>query len=112
MREEIDFSSIPRLTPRADSFEQVLSRLDRTRNVVRFKVFSAVAVAASIALVCASVMLSAFSSAAGNSEILSIDGVANSELASWFNSLGEGNTDNYEILDQSSTVSYLTWEGK
>lgn len=114
MREKIDFSIVERLAPREDSFERVMARIDSiaAEKTVRFKFFSAFAAAASIAIVCASVLFSMLSTTNAENDFLPINNVASSELVSWMGSLGEGESDSYDVLDESLTISYMTWEEK
>lgn len=119
MHEEIDFSKVERLTPRADSWEKVCARLDQIEkpsvknNIIPFKILSAIPLAASIALVAVSVLMTAFSH---TSESITINNMASTELTSWYNGLGQSNNresnDGFETLDNYATLGYLLQENR
>lgn len=108
MREEIDFSSVERLTPRADSFNRVLARLDKQEsNVIPFKVISGIALAASVVIVCVSVILSVFS-VDTDTENMPMGNIVSLDDVAWYSSLGNEDSCDFEELEESPAISYLT----
>lgn len=120
-KDRLDFSQLERLTPRADSWDKVCARLDAEidtspkddfkNNIIPFKLLSAIPLAASIALVALSVLMTAFSQ---TSETVTINNVTSTEIASWYNRLDSfsesENQDDFETLDNYATLSYLLQE--
>lgn len=122
--EKIDFSKTERLSPRADSWERVCARLDASevpeatlpRTVIPFRGFySLIPLAASFVLIAVSVLLMALRQ--GDSEYVSLNAMTSTELSSWYENLGEQNsetfsTDDLDFLDESVAISYLMKEAK
>lgn len=111
--DKLDFSKLEGLTPRADSWDKVCARLDaeqaapKKSNIISFRaIYSAIPLAASFALVGLSVMLSAFHTV--DDQTISMDNEVTGEIVSWYDNLGEA--DDYELLDNSTTISYLMKE--
>lgn len=111
--ERLDFSGLEELTPRSDSWDKVCARLDaeaasvKKSNIISFRaIYSAIPLAASFALVGLSVMLSAFHTV--DDQTISMDNEVTGEIVSWYDNLGEA--DDYELLDNSTTISYLMKE--
>lgn len=119
MQNKLDFSGLERLTPRADSWEKICQRLDaeasgskakaKRNNIIPFKILSAIPLAASIALVSVSVLMTAFTN---TSESISINSVAPAEVSSWYKSLGTDSNDDYDTLDENIALSYFYKEAK
>ncbi len=135
--ERLDFSRLERLTPRSDSWGAVCARLDAASavNEVKaveiqapsiislFRQYTAIPLAACLALVGVCALLFALNrsestisqaSAQGDTSV-SINSVSSEEISSWYGHLGEGegddeNGDDYEILDNATTISYLMKE--
>lgn len=87
MQEEIDFSKLTRLTPRKDSWDKVLARIQEKQESKRcllFRKLSSAAIAASILLVAGACFIGMGSS---NS---SFESEFQTESYSWFSSLGSG----------------------
>lgn len=114
MMNSIDFSKTKRIAPRSDSWAKVCARLDATQakssRFIKFKaIYSAVPLAASIAIVACSLWLSGFN--ISEKSTLPMEGVASEELTQWYSQLGEDTfNDELETLDESSTISYLIKE--
>lgn len=113
MHNTLDFSKLERLQPREDSWEKVCARLDaeavqsRSR-ILRFRIYAAIPLVASFALVAITLLLSAFSEI--ETSPISMQELGESEIASWYNDLGATEDDDFETLDESSTLSYLLKE--
>lgn len=115
MSSKIDFSKIERLTPRADSWNKVCERLDAKANVTARKgnilsirtLYSAIPLAASIVLVALTAILPAIENFTEN---VSIENVASEDITSWYNSLGNSTSDDFETLEETVGFSYLTKE--
>ena len=116
MANKIDFSKLERLTPRADSWDKVCKRLDATAKatpagkIISIKAwYSAIPIAASIALVSLTVLLPALSHTSAT-ETISINSSAPSEVMSWYSSLGNSTSDDFETLEETVGFSYLIKE--
>lgn len=116
--EKIDFSALPKIAPRADSWDKVCARLDvanflekpksiGTRNILQFRMSAAIPLAASFIFICLYLLLTA---ANLNNSGISMDSVTSSEFVSWYEALGEEGSDEFEILDNETTISYLMKE--
>ena len=118
MRDSIDFSKVERIAPRADSWDKVCKRLDiaEKAKVLRFRIYSAIPLAASFALVALSLLLSSVDSiettAISSQQIASTQQESSTELYSWYGKLGETESDELETLDNSQTLTYLLKEDK
>ena len=118
MRDSIDFSKMERITPREDSWDKVCIRLDKTEKAkfLRFKIYSAIPLAASFALVAFSLLLSSVDAIETNAmaaqQVANIRQESSSELYSWYGELGETESDELESLDNSQTLTYLLKEDK
>ena len=119
MPDKIDFSKIERLTPRADSWAKVCARLDAEAapaNTIHIKSwYSAIPIAASLALVSLTAILPAITDNAGSpenpsTETISINSSAHSEVLSWYSSLGNSASDEFETLEETVGFSYLIKE--
>ena len=111
--DKLDFSGLNTLTPREDSWSKICERLDnqtadKGKNVIPFRMLSAIPLAASLVLVGISVMLTAI----GKDEIrcVSMNAVTSAELSEWYGNLGQNTSDEFETLDKSITISYLMKE--
>lgn len=101
MRDAIDFSKVERITPREDSWNKVCKKLDN-----QFRLISALPLVASLILMGSALIFVFF----GNTTEMPINSVTDQELVSWYGNLGEGETDEFETLDQATTISYLIKE--
>ena len=116
MANKIDFSKLERLTPREDSWAKVCARLDAEAkalpagNIISIKTwYSAIPIAASIALVCLTALLPALNRTTAT-ETISINSSAPSEVMSWYSSLGNSTSDDFETLEETVGFSYLIKE--
>ena len=119
LNEKIDFSRLERITPRADSWEKVCARIDAKskparNNIIPFRILSAIPLAASIALVSVSVLMTAFSA---TSESVSINSIAPAEVSSWYSNLGGNHSlnstdEDFATLDETVSLSYFYKEAK
>ena len=123
MADKIDFSKLERLTPREDSWAKVCARLDADARAVPAKDkiinikgwYSAIPLAASLVLVCFTAFLPHITEKVENTEPLSTEYVsinesAPSEFLSWFSSLGNSTSDEFETLEETVGFSYLIKE--
>ncbi len=123
MSTKIDFSKMERLTPRADSWDKVCARLDAEaskapaqKNTIAIKTwYSAIPLAASFVLVSLTALLPSFTSdiepaETAVTEFVSINDSAPSEVLSWYSSLGNSTSDEFEILEETVGFNYLTKE--
>lgn len=123
MADKIDFSELKRLTPREDSWAKVCARLDAESLAVHKKGkvidikgwYSAIPLAASLVLVCLTAILPNITDKvettdAGSTEYVSINNSAPSEVLSWYSSLGNSTSDEFETLEETVGFSYLTKE--
>lgn len=123
MPNKIDFSKLERLTPREDSWAKVCARLDAEaskapaqKNIIAIKTwYSAIPLAASIALVALTALLPSFTSdiepaETAVTEFVSINDSAPSEVLSWYSSLGNSTSDEFETLEETVGFKYLTKE--
>ncbi|MCF0223988.1 MAG: hypothetical protein HUK20_06940 [Fibrobacter sp.] len=112
--DRLDLSGIERLAPRESSWTEVCSRLDATekashKNLFSFRHFAAIPLAASLVLICFVVIFTAVKDESSKS--IPIENIVGEELSGWYKNLGENNSmDDLEILDQSTTISYLIKE--
>lgn len=100
MPNSIDFKNIPRITPKPDSWDKVLSRLETkksSRKIIPFHLYSAFSAVASVLLVAGGV----FFGISSNQNIIQqpTETLGDSETVSWFSSLGEGNS-----VEEVSTI--------
>lgn len=125
--DRLDFSGLKTLTPREDSWSKICARLDaqtmagpagvsipaeKRGNIIPFRILSAIPLAASVALVALSILMTAFSQ---SSETISISTMTSTEVASWYDGLGNANNesdDDFETLDNYATLSYLLQEDR
>lgn len=117
MTSKIDFSKLERLTPRADSWDKVCARLDAEAHatpagkIISIKSwYSAIPIAASFALVALTALMPAFNNRADSTETISINSSAPSEVLSWYSSLGNSTSDDFDTLEESVGFSYLIKE--
>lgn len=119
MSTKIDFSKMERLTPRADSWDKVCARLDAENaksKIVSIKSwYSAIPLAASFVLVSLTAILPSFTSDieqenSASTEYVSINSSAPSEVLSWYSSLGNSTSDEFETLEETVGFNYLTKE--
>ena len=119
MSTKIDFSKMERLTPRADSWDKVCARLDAENaksKIVSIKSwYSAIPLAASFVLVSLPAILPSFTSEieqenSVSTEYISINSSAPSEVLSWYSSLGNSTSDEFETLEETVGFNYLTKE--
>jgi hypothetical protein len=119
MSTKIDFSKMERLTPRADSWDKVCARLDAENaksKIVSIKSwYSAIPLAASFVLVSLTAILPSFTSdiepaETAVTEFVSINDSAPSEVLSWYSSLGNSTSDEFETLEETVGFNYLTKE--
>lgn len=116
MANNIDFSKLERLTPREDSWAKVCARLDAEASaapaakIINIKSwFSAIPIAASIALVALTALLPAINNS-DSTETISISSTASAEVLSWYNNLGNSTSDDFETLEETVGFSYLIKE--
>jgi len=123
MLNKIDFSKLERLTPREDSWTKVCARLDAEaskapaqKNIIAIKTwYSAIPLAASFVLVSLTALLPSFTSdiepaETAVTEFVSINDSAPSEVLSWYSSLGNSTSDEFETLEETVGFNYLTKE--
>ena len=122
MSTKIDFSKMERLTPRADSWSKVCARLDaenaessKNKNVSIKSWYSAIPLAASFVLVSLTALLPSFTSDieqenSVSTEYVSINNSAPSEVLSWYSSLGNSTSDEFETLEETVGFNYLIKE--
>jgi hypothetical protein len=123
MPNKIDFSKLERLTPREDSWAKVCARLDAEaskapaqKNIIAIKTwYSAIPLAASFVLVSLTALLPSFTSdiepaETAVTEFVSINDSAPSEVLSWYSSLGNSTSDEFETLEETVGFNYLTKE--
>ncbi|WP_407451878.1 hypothetical protein [Fibrobacter sp.] len=123
MPNKIDFSKLERLTPREDSWAKVCARLDAEaskapaqKNIIAIKSwYSAIPLAASFVLVALTALLPSFTSdiepaETAVTEFVSINDSAPSEILSWYSSLGNSTSDEFETLEETVGFNYLTKE--
>ena len=121
MSNKIDFSKMERLTPRADSWAKVCARLDAENGLAKGKVisikswYSAIPLAASIALVALTALLPSMTQSieqvqTNSTEYVSINESAPSEVLSWYGNLGNSASDEFETLEETVGFSYLVKE--
>ena len=122
MSTKIDFSKMERLTPRADSWNKVCARLDAENaessknKIVSIKSwYSAIPLAASFVLVSLTALLPSFTSDIEQensvlTEYVSINSSAPSEVLSWYSSLGNSTSDEFETLEETVGFNYLIKE--
>lgn len=123
MPNKIDFSKLERLTPREDSWAKVCARLDAEaskapaqKNIIAIKSwYSAIPLAASFVLVSLTALLPSFTSdiepaETAVTEFVSINDSAPSEILSWYSSLGNSTSDEFETLEETVGFKYLTKE--
>ena len=111
-----------RLTPRADSWSKVCARLDAENaessknKIVSIKSwYSAIPLAASFVLVSLTALLPSFTSDieqenSVSTEYVSINNSAPSEVLSWYSSLGNSTSDEFETLEETVGFNYLIKE--
>ena len=123
MANKIDFSKLERLTPRDDSWAKVCARLDaESANapakgmIIDIKSwYSAIPLAASFVLVSLTAILPALTDDVKSpepitTETISINSSAPSEVLSWYSSLGNSASDEFETLEETVGFSYLIKE--
>ena len=123
MPNKIDFSKLERLTPREDSWAKVCARLDAEasktpaqKNIIAIKTwYSAIPLAASFALVSLTALLPSFTNDIEpietiETEYVSINNSAPSEVLSWYSSLGNSTSDEFETLEETVGFNYLIKE--
>lgn len=119
MPDKIDFSKMERLTPREDSWAKVCDRLDaeaasahKTIDIKSW--YSAIPIAASLVLISLTAILPAINNMGSpettSVETISINSSAPSEVLSWYSSLGNSASDEFETLEESVGFSYLIKE--
>ena len=116
MPNKIDFSKMERLTPRADSWAKVCARLDAAAKatpvgkIIDIKSwYSAIPIAASLVLVSIMALLPAINNS-NSTETISMNSSAPAEVMSWYSSLGNSTSDEFETLEETVGFSYLTKE--
>ena len=123
MPNKIDFSKLERLTPREDSWAKVCARLDAEalnvptkKNIIAIKTwYSAIPLAASFVLVSLTAILPSFTSDieqenSVSTEYVAINNSAPSEVLSWYESLGNSASDEFETLEETVGFNYLIKE--
>ena len=113
MGNQLDFSKLERLTPREDSWSKVCARLDAAAannraTLLRFRFYSVIPLAASFVLVGLSILLSYMGDV--KTSTVPLQSLQSSEISTWYNELGNSNSDRFEILDESQALSYLQKE--
>ena len=116
MPNKIDFSKMERLIPRADSWAKVCARLDaEAKNAPAGKFidikswYSAIPIAASLVLVSIMALLPAINNS-NSTETISMNSSAPAEVMSWYSSLGNSTSDEFETLEETVGFRYLTME--
>ena len=116
MANKIDFSKLERLTPRADSWAKVCARLDAAAKatpvgkIISIKSwYSAIPIAASLVLVSIMALLPAINNS-NSTETISMNSSAPAEVMSWYSSLGNSTSDEFETLEETVGFSYLIKE--
>lgn len=122
MANKIDFSKLERLTPRDDSWAKVCARLDAESanapakgKIIDIKSwYSAIPLAASFVLVSLTAILPALTDDVEGqpitTETISINSSAPDEVSSWYSSLGNSTSDEFETLEETVGFSYLIKE--
>ena len=122
MANKIDFSKLERLTPRDDSWAKVCARLDAESastpakgKIIDIKSwYSAIPIAASLVLVSLTALLPAITDGMEDqpitTETISINSSAPDEVSSWYSSLGNSTSDEFETLEETVGFSYLIKE--
>ena len=122
MANKIDFSKLERLTPREDSWAKVCARLDAESantpakgKIIDIKSwYSAIPIAASLVLVSLTALLPAITDGMEDQPIttepISINSSAPDEVTSWYSSLGNSTSDEFETLEETVGFSYLIKE--
>lgn len=122
MSDKIDFSKLERLTPRDDSWAKVCERLDAEAHaapkgkIISIKAwYSAIPLAASIALVALTALLPSITNNIDSTETISTEYIsiyssAPTEVSNWYSSLGNSSSDDFETLEETVGFSYLTKE--
>ena len=122
MANKIDFSKLERLTPREDSWAKVCARLDAESastpakgKIIDIKSwYSAIPLAASFVLVSLTAILPALTDDVDGqpitTETISINSSAPDEVTSWYSSLGNSTSDEFETLEETVGFSYLIKE--
>ena len=122
MANKIDFSKLERLTPREDSWAKVCARLDAESantpakgKIIDIKSwYSAIPIAASLVLVSLTALLPAITDGMEDqpitTETISINSSTPDEVSSWYSSLGNSTSDEFETLEETVGFSYLTKE--
>lgn len=122
MANKIDFSKLERLTPREDSWAKVCARLDAESantpakgKIIDIKSwYSAIPIAASLVLVSLTALLPAITDNVEGqpitTETISINSSAPDEVSSWYSSLGNSTSDEFETLEETVGFSYLIKE--
>ena len=116
MADKFNFSKLERLTPREDSWAKVCARLDAEAEAasagkfINIKAwYSAIPFAASLVLVALTVLLPALNRD-NATETISINSSAPSEVLSWYSSLGNSTSDDFDTLEETVGFSYLIKE--
>ena len=122
MANKIDFSKLERLTPREDSWAKVCARLDAESantpakgKIIDIKSwYSAIPIAASLVLVSLTALLPAITDSMEDqpitTETISINSSTPDEVSSWYSSLGNSTSDEFETLEETVGFSYLIKE--
>ena len=122
MANKIDFSKLERLTPREDSWAKVCARLDAesANTPAKGKIldikswYSAIPIAASLVLVSLTALLPAITDGMEDqpitTETISINSSTPDEVSSWYSSLGNSTSDEFETLEETVGFSYLIKE--
>lgn len=122
MANKIDFSKLERLTPREDSWAKVCARLDAESantpakgKIIDIKSwYSAIPIAASLVLVSLTALLPAITDGMDDqpitTETISINSSTPDEVSSWYSSLGNSTSDEFETLEETVGFSYLIKE--
>ena len=122
MANKIDFSKLERLTPREASWAKVCARLDAESantpakgKIIDIKSwYSAIPIAASLVLVSLTALLPAITDSMEDqpitTETISINSSTPDEVSSWYSSLGNSTSDEFETLEETVGFSYLIKE--
>ena len=122
MANKIDFSKLERLTPREDSWAKVCARLDAESantpakgKIIDIKSwYSAIPIAASLVLVSLTALLPAITDGMEDqpitTETISINSSTPDEVSSWYSSLGNSTSDEFETFEETVGFSYLIKE--
>lgn len=112
MYDQLDFSKIERIVPKNDSWEKVCARLDKEGDknysvkgkLIPFRITVFFPFAAAFVIAGIAVILSVFSKS--NEVFIPMEHLSPNELVSWYENLGETDIQEFETLDEHTSISY------